>query len=205
MSWLTHLMVGIVAGTMATAAPAQLASDGEKFVTLVREGDNAGALALLQSKAIIIDSADSRGDTALLVALKGRDPAWSGHLIQAGADPNLAARNGDTPLIVAARVGFNDAAHWLLGAGAKVDGANKMGETALIAAVQERNVRLVELLLAAGANPDRTDSAAGFSARDYAKRETRFPQLLAAIEAGKRVPGAPSKPASDKLDDFKLN
>lgn len=200
MSWLTHLTIAVAIATMPAAAPAQLAADGETFVNMVRDGDSNGALALLQSKPIIIDATDSRGDSALLAALKARDSAWAGHLIKAGANPNLPARNGDTPLIVAARAGFVDAARWLLGVGAKVDGANKMGETALIVAVQERELALVELLLAAGADPDRTDAAAGFSARDYARRQPRFPQLLAAIEASKG-----SSPRSDKLDDFKLN
>ena len=206
MGGLTRLTVGLIAATMAAAAPAQQGNDGEKFVSLVREGDSSGALALLESKPIILNFTDSRGDTALLVALKARDSAWTAHLIKAGADPNLAARNGDTPLIVAARAGSPDEARWLLGAGAKVDGTNKMGETALITAVQNRDVRLVELLLDAGADPDRTDAAAGFSARDYARRDTRFPQLLAAIQASKRTAAKPvQKPASNKLDDFKLN
>ena len=205
MTWPTRLIVAIALLAMPAAAPAQLGTDGEKFVSLVREGDNSGALDLLRSKPIIIDAIDSRGETALLVAVKNRDSAWAGHLIQNGADLNLAARNGDTPLITAARSRFTEAAEWLIGRGAKVDAANKMGETALIVAVQGHDVRLVQLLLAAGADPDRTDSAAGFSARDYAKRESRYPQLLAAIEANKRGTGQAAKPASDKLDDFKLN
>ena len=82
-----------------------------------------------------------------------------------------------------------------------------MGETPLIIAVQNRDLALVRLLLANGADPDRTDSAAGFSARDYARRDTRSRELLAAIEASKRPPAtAPAKPgATHELDDFKLN
>ncbi len=207
MTWLTRLMTGALVATMATAAPAQQgANDGAKFVDMVRNGDNAGAVALLQSKPVIVEATDGRGDTALLVALKNRDTDWTAHLLRSGANPNQAARNGDTPLIVAARAGFADAVGWLLGIGAKVDSANKMGETALIIAVQERALPLVEGLLAAGADPDRTDAAAGFSARDYARRETRFPALLAAIETSKRPSRSPpSKPASDSLDDFKLD
>ena len=205
MTWLTRLMATLAIGTMASPAAAQLATDGEKFVSAVRAGDNAEGLALLQSKPIIVDAVDTRGDTALLVAVKNRDIPWTAHLLRQGANPNLAARNGDTPLIVAARVGFTDAAGWLLGEGAKVDATNKRGETALIIAVQERRAPLVRLLLEAGADPDRTDAAAGFSARDYAKRESRFPELLAAIESSKRGSKAQAKPASDKLDDFKLN
>ncbi len=207
MTWLTRLMIGALLATTATVAPAQQSgNDGVKFVDMIRKGDNAGAVALLQSKPIIIDATDGRGDTALLVALKNRDTDWAAHLLRSGASPNHAARNGDTPLIVASRAGFADAVGWLLGIGAKVNGANKMGETALIIAVQERELPIVEQLLEAGADPDRTDAAAGFSARDYARRETRFPSLLAAIQASKRPsPTPPSKPESKSLDDFKLD
>jgi ankyrin repeat protein len=205
MKLLVRVAAGLIAAAMATAAPAQLGTDGEKFVGMVRDGDNGGALALLESKPIIIDFTDSRGDSALIVAVRNRDPAWTAHLLKAGADPNLAARNGDTPLILAARGGFTEAARWLIGVGAKVDGANRRGETALIVAVQERHAPVVRLLLSAGADPDRTDAAAGFSARDYARRETRFPELLTAIEASPRAGQKAAKPASDKLDDFKLN
>jgi len=69
--------------------------------------------------------------------------------------------------------------------GAKVDLANRRGETALIVAVQQRQRPLVELLLAAGANPDKADHAAGYSARDYAKRDTRSSDLIKLIETVK--------------------
>ena len=207
MSWRARTIIGIaVAAVVAVAAPAQVGgADGQIFVEKLREGDDAGALELLNSKPAILDAQDSRGDTALLVALQRRDPAWTAHLIRSGANPNLAARNGDTPLIAAARSGFETGARWLLESGAKVDGANKMGETALIVAVQKRDLPMVKLLLSKGANPDRTDAAAGYSARDYARRDTRVPELLAAIEASKRDAAKPAKPASDSLDDFKLN
>ena len=80
---------------------------------------------------------------------------------------------------------FAQAAEWLLQVGAKVDAANRMGETALIVAVQQRDTRMVKLLLRNGADPDKTDSAAGYSARDYAKRDSRARDILQAINAAK--------------------
>jgi ankyrin repeat protein len=65
--------------------------------------------------------------------------------------------------------------------GAKVDGANRMGETPLIVAVQQRQTPIVRQLLAAGADPDRTDTAAGYSARDYAQRDPRARDILKLI------------------------
>jgi ankyrin repeat protein len=119
------------------------------------------------------------------------------------ANPNLQDGKGDTPLITAARVGYADAVELLLSMGAKVDMTNRMGETPLIVAVQQRELAVVKLLLTNGANPDKADSAAGYSARDYAKRDARARDILAAIEASKMAKPT-TKPADVKLDDFKL-
>ena len=63
-----------------------------------------------------------------------------------------------------------------------------MGETPLIVAVQARQVAIVKLLLSIGADPDKTDSAQGYSARDYAKRDNRGGEMLRLIEATKPKP-----------------
>jgi ankyrin repeat protein len=65
-----------------------------------------------------------------------------------------------------------------------------MGETPLIIAVQQRDAALVRLLLKAGADPDRTDAAAGYSARDYATRDQRARDILKMIDQAKPKPGA---------------
>ena len=71
---------------------------------------------------------------------------------------------------------------WLIALGAKVDAANRMGETPLIIAVQQRELPIARLLLDAGANPDKSDAAAGYSARDYATRDPRARDILKLIE-----------------------
>jgi ankyrin repeat protein len=88
-------------------------------------------------------------------------------------------------MIAAARIGYSDAVRWLLISGAKVDAANRMGETALIIAVQQRQPQIIRMLLEAGANPDKADSAAGLSARDYAQRDTRSRDIIKMIEDAK--------------------
>jgi ankyrin repeat protein len=50
--------------------------------------------------------------------------------------------------------------------------------------VQARNARAVRALLEAGADPDKNDFA-GYSARDYAKRDTRSRQMIDLIQAKK--------------------
>jgi ankyrin repeat protein len=88
-------------------------------------------------------------------------------------------------LIAATRVGFQSAIEWLVGLGAKVNATNRMGETPLIIAVQQRETPIVKLLLNAGADPDRTDHAAGYSARDYATRDPRAREIVKLIEEKK--------------------
>ena len=197
-------LAGIAAAALLIGTPAasQMQSggyDGVTFVGAVRSADGDKAMELLQAHPTVINARDDKGETGLIVAVSKRADDWTMFLLQKGADPNLAARNGDTPLIAAARIGYNEAAAELLNRKARVDAANRMGETALIIAVQQRNAVLAKLLLERGANPDRTDAAAGLSARDYAKRDGRARDILALIEGAKKP-----QPKSDKLDDFKL-
>jgi ankyrin repeat protein len=122
------------------------------------------------------------GDTPLVLSTRKRDLSWISFLLKRGADPNIGDARGDTPLIIASSLGFAEAASLMLGYGAKVDATNRQGETALAIAVQQRQPRIVEMLLKAGANPDKGDHVTGYTPRDYAKRDTRNPQILKLIE-----------------------
>jgi uncharacterized protein len=182
---------------VAAPAAAQISMSSGDFVSAVRDRDGDKAMELLQTRGNqIINLRNDRGETALIVAIQRRDDTWTGFLLNQGADPNLAARNGETPLIAAARVGFMGALADLIRLRAKVDAANRMGETALIVAVQNRHADIVKVLLALGADPDKADSAAGYSARDYAKRDTRSRDLIKLIEAADAERKAASKPKS---------
>lgn len=177
-------------------------SDAEPFLSAVDDRDGAKVTSLLDTRPSLVNSRNLKGQVALNVVIARSDDTWLRFLLGRGADPNLAASNGDTPLITAARVGFTDAVELLLARGAKVNVGNRMGETPLIVAVQQRQLPAVKLLLAKGADPDKRDTAAGYSAREYAQRDTRNREFLAAIEAAK-APAAKAK--SDDLDSFKLN
>ena len=159
------------------------ASEGEAFMNAVKEGDVSKALELANKPGSRVASYQSyKGDTPLHIVTRKRQLDWVGFLLSRGADPNVGDANGDTPLMVAASIGFEEAAGAMLGRGAKVDATNRRGETALTIAVQQRQPRVVELLLRAGANPDKADHVTGYTPRDYAKRDTRNPQLLKLIE-----------------------
>jgi ankyrin repeat protein len=174
----------------AVPAIAQTVDSGSAFVQAVRDRDGNKATELLAAHRNLIDARDDRGDTALIVAAGRGDEDYTAFLLTRGADPNGPGKGGNTPLITAARTGFGQAVEWLLGQGAKVDLANKMGETPLIVAVQQHQVPIIKALLAAGADPDKTDNAAGYSARDYAARDNRSRDVLQIIEARKPKPAA---------------
>jgi len=195
MNYLRIAILGMSLAGIAAPALAQIAGDdGYQFVDAVRSKDGTKVTDFIRKDGPgIVNAKDAKGDSALIVAITARNDDFTAYLLNQGADPNLAGRGGDTPLIAAARVGYQDAVEWLLGQGAKVDGANRMGETPLIIAVQQRQVELVRVLLGVGANPDKPDSAAGLSARDYATRDGRSREIIAAIEAKKpKASAAPS-------------
>jgi ankyrin repeat protein len=192
MNYFKIAIVGLNLAAVATPAIAQSGGyDGIQFVDAVRkkEGDKVTE-AVRKNGPGIVNAKDVNGDTALIVAITDRNEDFTAYLLNQGADPNLGGKGGDTPLIAAARVSYQDAAEWLLGQGAKIDGTNRMGETALIIAVQQRQVAMVKFLLSHGANPDKPDSAAGLSARDYAVRDGRSREIIQAIEAKKPKPAA---------------
>ncbi len=189
----------LLTGTVSvTAQGFSSASEGEAFLKAVEEGDNGKAIPLLDSpSARVVNYRGFKGDTALHIVTRKRETDWVGYLLKKGADPNVGDARGDTALMIAARIGYEEAADWMVRLGARVDAANRRGETALIIAVQQRQPRMVELLLKAGANPDKADHSAGYSARDYAKRDTRNPRILKLIETIKSTKKAVAGPSLD--------
>ncbi|MGH6783157.1 MAG: ankyrin repeat domain-containing protein [Sphingomicrobium sp.] len=170
--------------SLAAPAYAQIqGSEGEKFLKAVEEGDSATAIPLAEVPgAYVVNYKGYSGNTALHIATRKRELEWVGFLLTKGADPNIGDTQGDTPLIIAARIGFDDAADYMLRMGANPDATNRRGDTALIVAVQQNRQEIVKLLMKAGADPDKSDYSAGYSARDYAKRDTRNRNLLKLIE-----------------------
>lgn len=184
-----QLGFALLLATLVVASPVaaqSLTPPGYDFVDAVKKRDGDKAIQLLQSHPPgIVNTKDGDGNTPLIIAINRSDEQWTGFLLNKGADPNLGGKDGDTPLIAAARVGFESCVEWLIGLGAKVDGTNRMGETPLIVAVQQHQLPIVKLLLNQGADPDRTDHAAGYSARDYATRDNRAREILKLINERK--------------------
>ena len=178
---LSALLLGAVpAAIVLSAAPAAAQfSESYNFIKAVKDKDAAKAKTILDVPgSTIVNARESgSGDTALCIVTRRSDVPWMGFLLQSGADPNLRDRAGNTPLLLATVGNFNEGIRILLLVRANVDLKNSSGETPLIKAVQARNVTAAKMLLEAAADPDLTDNAAGYSARDYAKQDSRGGQI----------------------------
>lgn len=177
-------LISCVAILSATTPAAAQFSDSYNFLKAVKERDGAEATKYLnQPGSTLVNTKDREtGETGLHIATARRDAAWMGFLLQKGANPNISDKEGFTPLMLATQLRFLTGAELLLSKNAKINEANRRGETALIRAVQLRDSEMVRLLLEKGADPDLTDTLAGLSARDYAKRDRRAAAILGEIE-----------------------
>ena len=171
--------------TFSTPAMAQLnRSEGETFIAAVREGDGTTAVSMLeQPGSRIANFKGFEGETALHIVTRKKSMNWLLTLLKYDAETNVTDRDGETPLLIATQQRWVEGAERLIRSGADVNTANSAGETPLIRAVLLRQPRLIKLLLESGADPDRADYSAGLSARDYAARDSRNPQILEMIES----------------------
>lgn len=179
-------LCGPIAAVSPALAQGQIGSDGERFLKAVREQDAETVIELVDTRGPTVINYRGYGEEAALhLVTRARQANWIHYLVGKGGDPNIRGKEGETALMIAARIGFDEGARRLLASGARVDEANRLGETALIIAVRQRQPLVVRMLLEAGANPDKADHAAGYSARDYARRDTRSPELLKLIDTVK--------------------
>lgn len=165
----------LAALTLAAPVTAQQFSEGYKFLEAVKkaEGEKVNEILGAPGQTIINTRDRVSGEGALHIVTRRSDPVYLRFLLQKGANPNIADSRGETPMLIAVANGFDEGIEILVRYKANPDAANSSGETPLIRAVQMRRFDMVRTLLAAGADPDKTDIAAGMSARDYAKRDTR--------------------------------
>lgn len=185
----SHVVALLGALLIAAPAAAQSTSQGQALLTAVKDRDGAKLMELVTANgAGFLNGRGFDGTTALTIAVKDRNREYTDYLLSHGADPNLPGAGNEPPMVIAARQGWAEGIDHLLIVGARPDASNRQGETALIVAVQLRNVPLVRRLLTAHANPDKTDSAAGLSARDYAKRDSRARDILSLIEQSRPTP-----------------
>jgi hypothetical protein len=112
-------VAGITAGKPSTDAARTLAIDrGEALRQSADSGDLPGLRAVLDEK-VSIDSRDSSGRTALLLAVQSGRDAVVRALLARGADPNISDVYGETPLHAAIAGNHTEIAQVLRRAGAR--------------------------------------------------------------------------------------
>jgi ankyrin repeat protein len=174
----------VVALALSAVPAAAQFSESYNFLKAVKDRDYAKASDFLSKPgSVIVDTRDiSTGETALHSVVRARELPWVNFLLGKGAKPDIKDKEGNTALMIATRLRFVEGATALIRHRATVDAANGSGETALIMAVQQRDVTMTRLLITNGANPDKRDTIAGRSAREYAKADPRAAQVLRVIE-----------------------
>ncbi|MFA5989762.1 MAG: ankyrin repeat domain-containing protein [Sphingomonas sp.] len=179
---LAMMLAFFALGSTATAQIGQ--SKGYLFLEAIKDAKSEDVKKYLSEPGTrIVDTKDySTGETALHIVAKRGDAVYTRYLLAQGANPNLRDVRGNTPLLVATGLDAGEVVAALIKGKASVNLGNDSGETPLIRAVQLRSISLVRALLAAGADPDQADSLAGYSARDYARQDTRTPLLAKLID-----------------------
>jgi ankyrin repeat protein len=176
----------VTALALAAGAPvaAQDFSNSYSFIKAVKDRDGAKVEKLLVAPGSTVNSAKEAGsgNGALHLVTLDRDMNWLGFLVGKGLKIDARNAQGNSALSLAAQLGWVEGAQLLLRYSASVDHSNNRGETPLILAVQKRDLPMVRLLLSRGADPKRTDSVAGYSALDYAKRDGRAVAIVKLLE-----------------------
>ena len=148
-------------------------------------GDARALRLLLARSPAAARQVNADGFTALhLAAYFGTAPCVAA-LLEAGADPAVAARNAMLvlPLHCAVSRRMTENVRVLLDAGAPVDAVQQGGLTALHAAAHNGELAIVELLLARGADRSIAD-AAGKSAAQHA-RDGGHAKVADLLESGR--------------------
>lgn len=171
-------------------------SESYNFLKAVRERDGAKVTQIVSNpSSTAINARDSgSGEGALHILVRGRDLGFLAFLLARGARPDIQDNQGNTPLILAASIGWAEGAETLLARRANPNLPNSRGETPLILAVQRRDIALVRLLMGRGADPNRSDSIAGYSALDYARRDNRAAAILRLLQAPRAAQPAAAGP-----------
>jgi len=167
----------VVAALIYLGGKGPVESDRVSLRHLLREGDLAGAQALLQAHRRLSADRDPRGNTPLHTAPSA---AAVGLLVQAGADVNAQNSGGATALFT---VETEDAFLALLDAGCDASLPTRNGTTALHHAAMSAWARAIERLLAGGRlTADVRDHGGNTALHRTAPRHADIARLL--LDAG---------------------
>ena len=139
------------------------------------------ASALLAHPSIRVDTPNSAGETAVMMAALRGSVEWTRRLLVAGAAVN---RPGWAPLHYAASGPEIEVIKLLLERGAQIDAVSPNGSTPLMMAARYGPVDAAEFLLSRGADR-RLLNQQGLSAADFARLAGRA-ALAIRLQAGKK-------------------
>lgn len=117
-----------------------------KLLLAAERGDTAEIAKLLEAGADI-DTVDSRGRTAAMIAVHTNRLDVFKLLIERGADINIRDQRSDNPLLYAGAEGLLEFVRAAISAGADTTLTNRFGGTALIPAADRGHVEIVKELL----------------------------------------------------------
>jgi len=138
------------------------------FLDACRKGDLEEVKRLYDEDNSLVHASDTRGYTALILAVYNQNSEVAEFLLQHGADPDAMDAAGNTALMGAAFKGYNDLAAKLIKAGADVNLRNSNGAPALTFAATFGNAGIASLLLANSADINLPD-ARGKTPYDHAR------------------------------------
>ncbi|HEL2977570.1 TPA: ankyrin repeat domain-containing protein [Stenotrophomonas maltophilia] len=152
------LLLGCTATAVAVsprlAPPSAPVSSDTRINDLLRAASTHGIAEVhaLAAAGVDLDARMLGDGTALIQAIRARDPAMVNALLRLGADPDRAALGEGNPLIVASALGLQPIVEQLVQAGADVNRVVTYDETPLINASREGHLVTVQYLLAHGAD-----------------------------------------------------
>ena len=127
--------------------------------SLIIRNKNDEALKLVKSEPGRINKKNSNGITPLVFSIRRGNEEMATSLLEAGADPNIAATSGNTPLTAASARGSTKLAKLLLKYGADADKTDNRGTTPLIIASFYNFYKLAKLLIEHGANVNKQNKS----------------------------------------------
>lgn len=137
------------------------------FFDACRRGDGDDVKKICELLPHLINTPDSKGYSALIIAAYNNQPEIVNLLLENGANVNAADAAGNTALMGACFKGFPEIAEILVQSGADVNQRNLQGAPALTFAATFGQLAIAELLLKNGAVTNLPDSR-GKTALDHA-------------------------------------
>lgn len=145
------IFCSLMLGFASNPAQAQF-SDRFEFLRAIEKQDVLEARQRMDN-GVYINTHNSDGISALMLASEKGGPAWTNMLLERDADPNIRNKSdGRTPLMFYAERGNKLGIDVMVANRADPNVQDDLGETALMKAVRSRKLRTVQRLLEM--NPD---------------------------------------------------